>query len=59
MNNNLLEEEAKPSHTKIIQEMQPTQWCRKSKKLTRSTRFEEEKLGRYAKAQSKRFFFFF
>jgi hypothetical protein len=47
MNNNLLEEEAKPSYkTKVY-------WGRKSKKLT-STRLEEEKLGTKVTAQSKK-----
>jgi hypothetical protein len=34
--------------------MQPPYWSRKSKKLTRSTRLEEENLGTYATTQSKR-----
>jgi hypothetical protein len=45
MNDNLLEEETKPSYMKSIQEKQPPYWCQKSKKLRRFTRVEEEKLG--------------
>jgi hypothetical protein len=52
-NNNLIEEE-KLTYTKSIQEKQPPYWDRKSKKLTRSTRLEEEKLGTEVTAQFKR-----
>jgi hypothetical protein len=54
MNNNLLEEEEKLTYTKSIQEKQPPYWGKKFKKLTISTRLEEEKLGTKVASQSKR-----
>jgi hypothetical protein len=52
MNNNLFRENL--TYMKSIQEKQPPYCGRKSKKFTRSTRLEEEKLGTKDATQSKR-----
>jgi hypothetical protein len=55
MNYNFIERKrAEPSYMKSIQKSQSPYRLLQSKKLTKSTRFDEEKFGTYTIAQPKR-----
>jgi hypothetical protein len=54
MNNNFIERKMQSPRTQSIQERQSPYRLLQSKKVTKSTKFDEEKLGPYTTAQLKK-----